>query len=471
MKRLILPLTLGLSLIAIGGCDGGDGFAGIEGTGAPVAASGTVTGFGSIYVNGLRFDTHDADFIVEGVSGGHEDDLAPGMQVSLRIDPDAPAGAPSALEVRYLPWLRGPVSEVSGQPEALTLTVFGQTLTLPADAAFSGVTPESLRASDWVEISALPGDPALVTRISAAAPEAAEWLSGSVSSVDPVLQRLTIGDQAVDYSPAQLDGDAQALSAGTPVRIRGQSDGDSFVADWVLIGDQSLNAQAGEQVLVEGQATDVDQGPRPDFTLNGRRVSTANAEVDGGNLNMLRASVMRVVVSGTLADDGTLDADNIRIIRPGNQVITGEIDSIDPQAQQLRVMGRTVRVNDFTSFEDSGPQANRQLRLADLNPGERVIVFATNNGQSELVATRIRRLSVQDNRPNSVQGPITRLEDPLVYLEELIVDVGAIDPDLRQSLTLQSVVAVTGERPDGEVLIAQELRVVDRADNPQNYHF
>jgi hypothetical protein len=60
LKRCAL-LGLLLGLLSCGG--------GISGTGRPVVASGTVTGFGSIIVNGIEFDTSDATILFDSQRG------------------------------------------------------------------------------------------------------------------------------------------------------------------------------------------------------------------------------------------------------------------------------------------------------------------------------------------------------------------------------------------------------------------
>ena len=67
----------------LSGCGGGgDGAPGASaGTaGGSAMASGTVTGFGSVFVNGKRFETTAASFVVDGQPGS-QGDLKLGMTV------------------------------------------------------------------------------------------------------------------------------------------------------------------------------------------------------------------------------------------------------------------------------------------------------------------------------------------------------------------------------------------------------
>ena len=85
MKNISRYFLIGAFLLS--GCESTteDEYAGIEGTGDRVelaSAYGTVSGFGSIYVNGVRFDTDTAAVEIAGEAAS-EDALAVGMVVDV----------------------------------------------------------------------------------------------------------------------------------------------------------------------------------------------------------------------------------------------------------------------------------------------------------------------------------------------------------------------------------------------------
>ena len=60
-----------LAALWLTGCGGGSGgaaddFAGIDRTGSPAISVGPLTGFGSVIVNGVRYDTSRAAFQIDG---------------------------------------------------------------------------------------------------------------------------------------------------------------------------------------------------------------------------------------------------------------------------------------------------------------------------------------------------------------------------------------------------------------------
>ena len=108
-------ITLLCSVLVISACGGGGSnqSAGIGGTGVSTAkgtVQGKVTDFGSIYVNGVKFNTDDSLFSVDGIVGATQDDLAIGMIVTLTVETLGGVYTGKALEVDYDDEVQGPVT-------------------------------------------------------------------------------------------------------------------------------------------------------------------------------------------------------------------------------------------------------------------------------------------------------------------------------------------------------------------------
>ncbi len=72
--KLLIALFYVLLLFSCGGSGGPSTGGGIGGTG--IISSGTVSAYGSIFVNGTEFDTSDAVIIVNGENVGTGDQIA-----------------------------------------------------------------------------------------------------------------------------------------------------------------------------------------------------------------------------------------------------------------------------------------------------------------------------------------------------------------------------------------------------------
>ena len=121
MKAVMTAAAL-LSLVACGGGGNSDGGTPPPaGQSVPVVASGTITGFGSVFVNGVRFDTSSAAFTING-KPGTQADLRVGHVVTIHAHRDD-AGRSTADRIDFDDLVKGPVDSVDAA--AGTLVVMG----------------------------------------------------------------------------------------------------------------------------------------------------------------------------------------------------------------------------------------------------------------------------------------------------------------------------------------------------------
>ena len=111
-----ISASLALVLVALSGCGGGGGgstVAGIGGTGK--IASGTITAFGSIWVNGIEYDIDSASLEVNDDDGAglSQDDLRIGMVVTVTAVVEGSSGVASL--VVYDNEIEGPISGITDE--------------------------------------------------------------------------------------------------------------------------------------------------------------------------------------------------------------------------------------------------------------------------------------------------------------------------------------------------------------------
>jgi hypothetical protein len=147
----LLAVALAVSMLA--GCGGDDDSA------APTQTSiGTISGFGSVIVNGVRFDDANASVNMDDATGSREQ-LRVGMVVRVRgrIHGD---GTGVAESIQYNDCVQGPITAMNQVRN--TVTVLGQTVQLDEETVFDGVALRDMNGfavGDQVEVSCLP-DPA-----------------------------------------------------------------------------------------------------------------------------------------------------------------------------------------------------------------------------------------------------------------------------------------------------------------------
>lgn len=154
-SRLTHWLAALAAAATLSACGGGD-VAGVGTGGTGSFAVGSINGFGSVVVNGVRYDTSNAVILDEHGNLRRVGDLQLGMVVQVRGTLAADRASGSASQIVYQSELTGPIDAVN--PQAGTLTVFGRTIHVKPTTIFKDASGLSdLRAGNVVEVYGLPG--------------------------------------------------------------------------------------------------------------------------------------------------------------------------------------------------------------------------------------------------------------------------------------------------------------------------
>jgi hypothetical protein len=403
-------------LVACGGGGGGGGgtVAGID-RGGIVTSVGSITGFGSVHVNGVRYVTTGATFTVDD-NPGRESDLRVGQIVRIegRIEPDGING--TATRVIFDDEVEGPVQDID--LASSRLVVLGRTVQVDAQTSFDdSISPRSLEGlalGDRVEVSGRVSSTGVVeaTRIELKSAQASVEVKGTVAGVDAANRRFTLGLLTVSYASAQLDGFAGGQPAnGDRVEAFGSLDGAGvLVATRIEKESGGVSGGADESGNYEGL---VDRFvSATDFSVAGQRVTTTAATAyEGGTISALALDVA-VEVEGKFNASGVLVAGKVQFRRDSDTEFSGRVDSINAAGNSLVVFGVTVRVNTLTRFEDQSDADLQSFGLANLGVGDYVEVDAYNDGAG-LVATKIERdddqgeVQLEGNAQNVAQPNFT----------------------------------------------------------------
>ena len=308
-------LATGLCALALGGCGGGGGV-GLEGTGTTIdtLASGPITGFGSIIVNGVHYD-------VSGVSGDKLKDLGGGgrtnanLKLGMVVEVAASAidnssGTPraTASRVRVAPELLGPVGSVN--LAAGTLVVMGQTVRVTNATRLDERFTNGL--GDVTGVVEVFGyfDPArgqyVASRVESRSGSITRYVvRGPVSALSA--QTFSINGQAFSYSgPASAAGLSEGGYARVEMETRQSGEG-----RWVVSGSNNgapLRSDATEAEL-KGRITTYNVATPGLFSVNGVPV---DASVLVNSLPAGLALGVRVEVEGALRS-GTLVARKVQV--------------------------------------------------------------------------------------------------------------------------------------------------------------
>ncbi len=285
--------------------------AGIEGTGAPapITATGPVTGFGSIFVNGVEYATTGTQFQIDD-QPGTESQLAVGEIVTVTGTLNADDTTGTATQVTFLGNVLGPATEVDVPSQ--TFVVLGQTVLVTSSTVFDpSIQPASIagiRTDDRLEVSGFPDSSGQIvaSHIQLAGAGTDLRVEGVVQGLDSGASVFQVNALSVDYSAAKLQG---TLSNGSLVDAEGSSLSASgalmATAVTVLPPPGGAPNSRGE---VEGVITSFTS--TSDFVVNGVHVTT-NASTQFELNGMTLGVNVRVDVEGSYDSSGTLVASDV----------------------------------------------------------------------------------------------------------------------------------------------------------------
>lgn len=342
-----LALVAGLAA-ACGGVDSG-------GTGqtAQTSSAGRISGFGSVIVNGVRFDDTRATVVDEDGVAHTRSDLKLGMVVDITGELRGNSGNGVAYSIQFGNEIAGPVESVdttTGQ-----LVVLGQVVRVDADTLFSGYAAglADALAGDLVEVFAFYDTSSAsytATRIERKTTLAAYKLRGRISGLDSLDNHsFHIGGALIDYggiAPPALPRLANGLSVRvslltTPVAGR-------WVASSVHTSQRNF-PEANEAELEGFIGSFVSSA---NFLVAGIAVDASGPGVTfrHGTIDEL-ANGVRVEVEGQMRN-GVLVANKVDFKRGGDQEfeLHGAIESVDTLAQTFVLRGMTVAYDNSTVF-------------------------------------------------------------------------------------------------------------------------
>ncbi|MDP1693834.1 MAG: DUF5666 domain-containing protein [Burkholderiaceae bacterium] len=355
-RREVLLAALAL----LGGCGGVD--SGGTGTGASSTyASGPITGFGSIIVNGVRFDESGASILDDDERLRLSDELRLGMRteiVASAVTTVAGISSATASTIRLRREILGPLEAVDA-PNA-RLLVFGQTVGVVATTVFDNTLANgmaSLLPGDVLEIYATLDIAAglyVASRIERRASAEAYKLRGAVAALTFAAQTLTLGRLTIDWSAAAPTDPDKALAPGRLLRLTLATTPVAGVWRATALASGEPMPDDREFAEVEGRITAFTSPT--DFALDGLPVDATDATFPDGRAGLARGA--KVEVHGSLRR-GVLVASRVELEDeeggPEAFELHGSISSVDAAASRFVVRGLTVVWSATTRFESGTP--------------------------------------------------------------------------------------------------------------------
>ena len=384
LATALATLVVLLVMSSCGG-GGGDGGVGSGGTGTPVSglgegtfSSGTVTGFGSLVIDGITYDDTQIPVTVEAEANVPMPAPARlGHFVELEFKGASGHEAIHAIRIEAAAVGRIDAVNANGQ----VLNVLGQTIvenTSP-DAGpvtfYSGAAGlHELRAGDNVEVHGVPRwnnhsgrYEILATRIERlqSSPRV-QRLAGVVQSeiVAGTARSFRLGELQISYSPAGTlpagvlprNGDRVVVWSDRPLAAG------TLAASAVRVVGRGLPA-AGKNARLSGTVSRLDNVNQR-FDLAGVDVRYAGAKVTPNGKGFSLDNGVYAVVDGAYSADGGLDAKHVKIRKRGASdyvevELTGPIESF-VDVNSFTVRGTPVDALGLSPLRGCGSSALRQ---------------------------------------------------------------------------------------------------------------
>ena len=466
-----LGITALVLLLFLTACSGGsdssvassDG--GIEGTGAPVASAGAISSFGSVFVNGIEYDTNTADIIIDDETAQPESALKLGMLVLVRGTRSSSELTGNATSITFETKLIGPASSVAITEESGSLTILGVNVLITEETVIDAATLATLNNGQVLSISGFSLDNDIVaTRIDLLSDDYTDGerleFEGEIAELDSSNLRFRINTQWVDYSAATiLPASLENLELGQLVDVRGNGfdSGNRLLATRIKVKVSEFNFEAGDAVELEGIVSNYVS--IADFSLAGTNIDASEAEFKKGTASDINNGV-HLEVEGVIDSEGRLQASKVVVKNSPTVRLRGSAQSINTSNGTLEILGAQIAVDSTTLLKDVSDAHLKYFSLADINAGDWIEVRGTTDANTVNASSLTRRKS---NVPARIKGTISEVTGTDVTVLGISIDLSSLTEggSLVAALEVGDVIDVTGEEVGSGSLQANTLSLAD----------
>ncbi|MBT8078040.1 MAG: hypothetical protein KJO31_05650 [Gammaproteobacteria bacterium] len=479
-KRLLGPALSLAAGLALAACGGGSSSGG--GSTPPPAASpppppaptsvnvvGTITGFGSIYVNGARYEVaSDTVVSIEDQAEIMGDDSALRLGMKVEVEAEDDNGNRTARRIEFDEDLKGPIETIT--PDALdptigTFVVIGQTVVVDANTMFdddignndgvAGIDFRDLAVGMVVEISGFPNDNGvLATRVDRQLDGAGNdpgigdpnvvddelEIKGFVEAVAADNTSITVNGVVFLVDAATVFEDGLLLNAdlvGAFVEVKADIVGNDYVAVSVEPEDDFDDDDRNGEFEIEGVLQAVNTMDTPNtFTINGITVPVTDA------------SSLEAFVGQRIEVKGGFNADGVLVLSEAHPDVEDTVRSEDNVAMvDVNALNFTTRLGlvvtptgDSRVEDDAGEGDGDHLTPAEfinrLQIGDRMEVRGFENADATVTWTRIERdelAAENDDFECELRGPVSAVNGDAAAFDFVIQGVtvmtGSVDED------------------------------------------
>lgn len=430
-----------------------------------LTTTGTITGFGSIVVNGVHYEVDNGTVVaIEGepVVTGDDGPLRLGMVVSVNAREQN--GQRTANRIEYDEELRGPARQIvpdSDEPEIGQFSVNGQSVIVDFDTVLSDDIGDNdaIMGIDIRDLEPVnfPGNAPIVVEVS-----------GYVTDAGVVASRIervnaaagSIGNPGVDDDEFEVkgivdtvadDGSTFSINDATFQVVAETVFLDGLMPDETLVGqlvEVKFDEDAGGNLIaVEVESEEGDDNDEDEFEIEGilQEVDTGSTPntfvMNGETFETTDASPLSGLVGKEVEIEGTFDANGLIVITSVEIEIENTIKhedriaSIDTQAGTFTTrLGLVIEPTTAARVQDAmgnnGDRLPPQAFLNRLAVDDFIRAFGYTKDNGDIVWTRIQRRE-RDTRQCRLRGPLDEgsIADPDFSILGVAVDTNGLGFD------------------------------------------
>ena len=393
MLRQAAALLGAGALALVAACGGGGSSTAPTGTPGATPSSfsqGPISGFGSVIVNGVRWDDSSATVTDDDGVSHDRSALKLGMVVSVDgSSVDHASGSGHAVAFQFGSETLGPITSIDAT--ASTMVVLGLTAEVTTSTVFdSSITGglAGLAAGDVVEIFGLfdaANNRVVATRVEKKTGVTEYRLRGTVAGLDSTGKTFTLGGETIAYGSASNVPATLANGVQVKVKLQTTQVGGAWVANKVRL----ILREAEDRSDAEVEGVISAWTSATSFEVNGLVVDATNASFPEGSTGVVLGAHVEIKGAGT---NGVLVATVVHVEgddhhggggQPKEFELHGAISNVDSVKMTFALRGLTVSYAGSVGFEHGS--------AAGLVNGAKVEVKGTLSADLTIIdATRIK---------------------------------------------------------------------------------
>ncbi len=448
--------------------------AGVGGTGIVVGETGVVVGaitsFGSVYVNGVKFNVDKSSIELDGITGKSQSDLAIGMIVTVNgtTNPDGITG--TATSIIYDDNIEGPILTVptidpNSDNTKKTFTILGNTIIVDSlTTRFENITFTSLDVNQVIEVS---GYKTAANEITATYVKYIEIimdgtskteLKGNITNLMPtsfllngVIVNYTNSTEIKTNNGNTLDD----LAEGIFIEVKGTYTADGSISVDKIEEKKTKLDDSDDDINLSGIITDYVNASN--FLINGQSINTSKAKkLKPSNALSLLKNGVKVKIKGTVKNS-ILVASSIEVTL--NEIrLSAVVSSVTNNTIVLTYpngLGTiSVITDESTQFHDDSIDPISSFKITDIDTQDFIEIEASIIA-NQIIASTLKRKEIDEtliqghvesfinNTNNSADSSITILGISYIINDSTVFDNFATASDFfNKPLVLDDILRI-----------------------------